>query len=63
MCAVAGTLSAAEQAKPADYYTEEKIYQTRPNPARADKGTDNLLKYRTIVDRRWLSFISMLPFL
>lgn len=28
----------------------------------ADKGTDNILKYRTIVDRRWLSLISMLLF-
>jgi hypothetical protein len=29
---MAGTLCAAEQAKPADHYTEEKIYQTRPDP-------------------------------
>ena len=33
MGSMAGTLCAAEQAKPADYYTEEHIYQTRPNPA------------------------------
>jgi hypothetical protein len=30
---MAGTLCADDQAKPADYYTEEKIYQTRPDPA------------------------------
>ena len=33
MGSMAGTLCVAEQAKPADYYTEEHIYQTRPNPA------------------------------
>ena len=33
MCSMAGTLCAADQAKPADYYTEELKYQTRPNPA------------------------------
>jgi hypothetical protein len=32
MGSMAGTLCAAEQAKPADYYTEEHIYQTRPDP-------------------------------
>ncbi|HUV64970.1 MAG TPA: DUF6288 domain-containing protein, partial [Sedimentisphaerales bacterium] len=34
MCSMAGTLCAADQAKPADYYTEERIYQTRPDPTR-----------------------------
>ena len=33
MCSMAGTLCAAEQVKPAGYYTDEHIYQTRPNPA------------------------------
>ena len=33
MCSMACTLCAAEQAKPADYYTEKPLYQTRPNPA------------------------------
>jgi len=33
ICSVAGTLCAAEQAKPADYYTEKPLYQTRPNLA------------------------------
>jgi hypothetical protein len=30
---MAGTLCVAEQAKPADFYTEARIYQTRPDPA------------------------------
>ena len=33
MCCMAGTLCAADQAKPADYYTEELKYQTHPDPA------------------------------
>jgi len=33
LCSMAGTLCAEEQAKPADYYTEKPLYQTRPNPA------------------------------
>ena len=34
MCSMAGTLCAAEQENPANYYnTEERIYSTRPDPA------------------------------
>ena len=32
VCSMAGTLCAADQAKPADYYTEKPLYQTRPDP-------------------------------
>ena len=32
MCSMAGTLYASDETKSADDYTEEKIYQTRPDP-------------------------------
>ena len=34
MCSMAGTLCAADQAQPADYYTEKPIFQSRPDPTR-----------------------------
>ena len=33
MCSMAGTLCAAEQAKPAGYYTDEHVYKSRPDPS------------------------------
>ena len=34
MCSVAGTLCAADQVQPADFYTEKPIFQSRPDPTR-----------------------------
>ena len=33
VCSMAGSLCAADQANPADYYAEERIYKLRPDPA------------------------------